>query len=146
MHGQTQVAHCRSTSKEIIPFAHPVDVHFAAAGLQGWGAPRLSVQCYRMDWHGRKILAGYGFVHLPITPGQHRLEVNIWRPVGTPDQELESFLLGLSPALISHDPIYESAWKERCRILTVAAGIVYADIFVLTRHMRRQGIENENSV
>lgn len=109
--------------------------------LQGWGAPRLTVQCYRLDWHGRRILAGYGFAHMPIDPGPHRLEISLWRPIGTPEQELTSFLLGHAPSLISHDPIYETAWKERCRILTVAAGVVYADMFVVTRFLKKQGID-----
>jgi hypothetical protein len=32
-------------------------------------------QAFRLDWHGRLILAGYGFVHLPNTPGYHTIEV-----------------------------------------------------------------------
>jgi B9 domain-containing protein 2 len=108
---------------------------------QGWGAPRLSVQCYRLDWHGRRILAGYGFAHLPIMPGPHRLEISLWRPVGTPEQEVISFLLGHAPSLISHDPIYETAWKERCRVVTVSAGTVFADVFVVTRFLKKQGVD-----
>ena len=32
--GQTQVAYCRMRETESLPFNHPVDVHFAEAGLQ----------------------------------------------------------------------------------------------------------------
>ena len=141
LHGQTQVSYCNMTASETLAFSHPIDAHFAAAGLQGWGAPRLTVQCYRLDWHGRRILAGYGFAHLPIAPGPHRLEISLWRPIGTPEQELTAFLLGNAPSLISHDPIYETAWKERCRILTVSAGTVFADVFVVTRFMKKQGVD-----
>ncbi|KAJ1400839.1 putative B9 domain-containing protein [Ochromonadaceae sp. CCMP2298] len=141
LQGQTQVAYCSINEREQLPFGHPIDIHFAAAGLQGWGAPRVTVQCYRLDWHGRRILAGYGFAHMPIAPGPHRLEVHLWRPIGTPEQELVSFLLGHAPALITPDPIYESAWKERCRLLTVAAGSVCIDVFVVTRHMKKQGMD-----
>ena len=109
--------------------------------LQGLGAPRIAVQCYRMDWHGRRLLCGYGFAHLPTVPGIHRVEISLWRPVGTPGQELEAFLLGRTPALTSHEPIYDSAWRERCRLVTVAAGKVYAEIFVTTRFFKEHGVD-----
>ena len=99
------------------------------------------MQCYRLDVHGRRILAGYGVAHLPSTPGEHVLVVNLWRPVGTPDQELAAYLLGDTPALVSHDPIYETAWRERCRLVTVPAGQVTVNMFVLTRYTTKQGID-----
>jgi B9 domain-containing protein 2 len=99
------------------------------------------VQCYRLDWHGRRLLCGYGFAHLPLQPGPHRLEINVWRPVGSPDQELDAYLLGRTPSLVSHEPIYESAWKERSRMVTVSGGKVLVDLMVITRHLDKQGID-----
>lgn len=32
--GQTQVAYCRTRDSESLAFNHPLDVHFAVAGLQ----------------------------------------------------------------------------------------------------------------
>jgi hypothetical protein len=139
--GQTQVAYCRHRDSEVIPFNHPLDLHFAQAGLQGWGAPRISFQVYRVDMYGRKLLQGYGFEHLPMTPGPHRLEVNLWRPTGTPEQELDSYMLGRTPALVSHEPLYETAWRERCRLVTMAAGKVYVDIMVVTRNTGKVGLD-----
>lgn len=139
--GQTQVAYCRHRDSETVPFNHPIDLHFAQAGLQGWGAPRVSLQVYRVDLYGRKLLQGYGFEHLPMTPGVHRLEVNLWRPSGTPEQELDSYILGRTPALVNHEPLYESAWRERCRLVTVAAGKVYVEVMVVTRNADKVGID-----
>lgn len=73
--GQTQVAYCRHDITESVIFDHPLDLHYAEAGMQGWGSPRIAVQCYRLDWHGRRILSGYGFTHIPVTSGYHKLEV-----------------------------------------------------------------------
>jgi hypothetical protein len=135
--GQTQISYCRVNDQEAIPFNHPIDLHYAAAGLQGWGgAPRIAFQCYKLDWHGRRLLVGYAFEHLPTTPGPHRMEVNLWRPVGSPEQELDAFLLGRVPALTSHEPLYESAWRERCRLVTETAGKVSIDVFVVARNMQ----------
>ena len=92
-----------------------------------------------MDWHGRRLLSGYGFAHLPSTAGPHRIEICLWRPVGSNEQELESYLLGSTLALTSHEPIYESAWRERCRLVTVSAGKIFIDLFVITRFLANQG-------
>lgn len=94
-----------------------------------------------MDWHGRRILVGYGFAHLPTMPGMHRIEVCLWRPSGSPEQEMDAMLLGRAPALISHEPIYESAWKDRCRLVTVSAGKVFLELFVVTRNNKKQGVD-----
>lgn len=142
--GQTQVSYCQSRQTEEIPFNHPLDLHFAEAGLQGWGAPRISFQSYRLDWTGRKILVGYGFMHLPSSPGHHLLEANLWRPTGTRGQELEAYLLGRTPALVSHEPIYDSAWRERCRLVTVPAGTITVEVTVLTRNHSEAGLDEQD--
>lgn len=48
---------------------------------QGW--PRLTVQVWQLDTHGRNVLRGYGFRHLPSTPGFSEVSVPCWRPSGT---------------------------------------------------------------
>lgn len=133
--GQTQVG-CGGMgpgSRAVLPLNHPIDVHYAQVGLQGWGAARLSVQAYRMDSFGSKILAGYGFSHIPSLSGNHKLELSMWRPVGTPDMELAALFLGKVPALQSEKAIYDAAWQQRCRLVTIAVGRVYADIYVIER-------------
>lgn len=140
--GQTQTSYCSVIDSEEIPFNHPLDLHFAEAGLQGWGGPRIAFQSYRLDCYGRRILSGYGFAHLPTSQGLHRVEVQLWRPIGSPEQEMDAFMLGRTPALINDKPIYESAWKERCRLVTVPAGKVTLDLFVVTRLCQNQGIDS----
>ncbi len=41
--GQTQVAYCRTRSTEALSFNHPIDVHFAEAGLQVFNHPFVIV-------------------------------------------------------------------------------------------------------
>ena len=97
-----------------------------------------------MDWHGRRILSGYGMAHLPITSGLHKIEVAIWRPVGSPTQELNAYLLGSTPALLNDKPIHESAWKDRCRLVTVSVGKVNIELFVVSRFLSSQGVDIVN--
>jgi hypothetical protein len=111
-----------------------------SAYTQGWGSPRISIQSFRLDWLGRRILHGYGFSHIPMNPGSHCIEVSLWRPIGTPDQELRAYLLGETPSLVNQDPLYESAWKDRCRLLTTSSGSIFVEVFVVTRFLKEQGV------
>lgn len=111
---------------------------------QGFGGCHISVQCFQLDWLGRRVLSGYGFSHMPTTAGFHRLSISVWRPVGTAAQELEAFLLGEVPSLLSPDAIYDTAWKDRCRLITTNAGTVFLDLFVVTRFFDQQGMNPRN--
>ena len=64
-------------------------------------------------------------------------QVNLWRPTGTSSEEMDSSYLGRVPALLTHESIYDSAWDERCRLVTVPAGSVYVEMFVMTRFMHK---------
>jgi len=140
--GQTQFSYCNLDHTEAVPFNHPIDLHLAQAASQSGGSPRMTLQTYKLDMYGRRILCGYGFAHIPITTGHHVLEVDMWRPSGTPEQELGAAFLGEVPALISHNPLYDSAWKERCRLISQSTGKVKLDLFVMTRHSGAHGIDN----
>jgi hypothetical protein len=91
------------------------------------------------------ILHGYCLINFPITTGSYELEVPLWRPLGSADQELRSFLLGETPSLLVPDPIYESAWKDRARIITTSCGKIKFNLFVMTRFFHDQGIMRGSS-
>ena len=57
-----------------------LSVFYFSSGLQGW--PKLSVEVWSQDWAGRHQLAGYGFCHVPTSPGDHKIEIATWQPVG----------------------------------------------------------------
>jgi len=141
--GQTQFAYCKLDETERVPFNHPIDLHFAQAAPQNGGCPRITMQSYKLDMYGRRILCGYGFTHIPSEPGQHTLEVDMWRPDGTPEQEWSASFLGEVPALLTPSPVYDAAWKERCRLISRAAGTVRMELFVLTRYYSNHGIDGQ---
>lgn len=134
--GQTQIAYTDMRPQEEIPFNHPLDFHFAQAAATGVNSPRITFQSYKLDIYGRKILCGYGFCHFPVTPGYHKIEIPMWRPQGTPEQEYAASFLGEMIGLNSHEPLYDSAWHDRHRIITTAVGSVTVELFVLTRFMK----------
>lgn len=69
--GQTQV-----DNPEIYDYAvwsHPLDLHFATKGLKGW--PKLHFEVWHQDNFGRNEIYGYGFCHIPSSPG--RLDITL---------------------------------------------------------------------
>uniref|UniRef100_T1GQX1 B9 domain-containing protein 2 n=1 Tax=Megaselia scalaris TaxID=36166 RepID=T1GQX1_MEGSC len=58
-------------------FSHPLDVHFATRSVQGW--PKLVVQVYSVGSFNSVDPIGYGFVNIPTSPGEHRIEINTWK-------------------------------------------------------------------
>ena len=55
------------------------------------------VQVWQLDTHGRNVLRGYGFRHLPSNPGFSEVSVPCWRPSGTM-QVRDSIGLPTTPA------------------------------------------------
>ena len=94
-----------------------------------------------LDSYNRRIMNGYGFCHLPLTTGFYRLEVPLWRPVGSTEQELESYFLQATPALMSPDPIFDSAWKDRCKMVTTSSGTLYIEIYIVCRNREHHGVD-----
>ena len=122
-------------------WAHPFDVHFSCRSLQGW--PRILFTVWKLDSFGTSDLAGYGFVHVPTSPGCHTIECNTWRPVGTNREEWYSFYLGGLPRLrkTSLDVRYAKAWEQRCHLTTVASGKIHVQLDVILKHFGEEGVE-----
>nr|CAB3225025.1 B9 domain-containing protein 2-like [Phallusia mammillata] len=133
--GQTQVDN--PENEEFAYWSHPIDVHYAAKGLQGW--PRIHVQVWRQDSLGRSELYGYGFVHVPTSPGTHKIECVTWRPIGTMQEELTQFFVGGCPQLKNADLIYSGA--DRYKLRTTAMGKVHLKLNLIFRNFDKYGVE-----
>ncbi|XP_068855208.1 B9 domain-containing protein 2-like, partial [Aphelocoma coerulescens] len=115
-------------------WGHPLDMHLATKGLQGW--PKLLLEVWHVDGWGRRGLAGYGVCHVPSAPGWHRLACVTWRPRPTRGQRL----LGTGgPRLRSPEAAVAGA-GDRFRLRTEAAGTVRLQLGILPRHLGRFGV------
>ncbi|XP_036264069.1 B9 domain-containing protein 2 isoform X2 [Pipistrellus kuhlii] len=103
----------------------------------GW--PRLHFQVWSQDSFGRCQLAGYGFCHVPSSPGTHQLDCPTWRPLGSWREQLARAFVGGGPQLLHGDAIYSGA--DRYRLHTAAGGTVHLDLGLLLRHFDRYGVE-----
>jgi B9 domain-containing protein 2 len=128
--GQTQLAASTDCNA---PWNHPLDIHFAARSPLGW--PKLVMQVQELDEHGCSHVAGYGFCHLPVTPGSSELTVCCWRPTGSVRDEISAYFLGNTSRLTSYDIISaKAAWANRCRLVTIPTGKVIVNLNVILRN------------
>ena len=132
--GQT---HCDSpTEGETAVLAHPLELHYAVKGIDGW--PRLQLEVYGVDSFGRVELAGYGCAIVPASAGTHEISCATWRPCGTAREQFSSFFLGGVPRL-KHKELIASP-VDRFRLHTEPAGEVHLRISVLPKDMARYGV------
>ncbi|KAH0791789.1 B9 domain-containing protein 2 [Histomonas meleagridis] len=124
--GQTQTD-CSNDFSDVNVWSHPIDAQFEFAGIQGW--PKLSFQVWQHDSLGRSYLGGYGFCDLPMSPGNHDIDVHLWRPTGSYIEELTTRYIGGSPHL--QDTTIVHAPKERYRIKSESVGTVHLNVSLI---------------
>ncbi|XJO74875.1 hypothetical protein BDV3_005632 [Batrachochytrium dendrobatidis] len=118
-------------------WSHPIDIHLTTTSLLGW--PKIRVQVYYQDMFGRNELYGYGFAHIPSSPGLHKIDISTWRPVGTPSDQIWSYFLGATPQLKNLDLI--DTPTDRFRLITASMGKVHLEINVMLRNFHNHGID-----
>jgi len=119
-------------------FSHPIDVHFLTSGLQGW--PKFEFEVWQQDSYRRTFPVAYGFLQLPSTPGRHQLTCLTWRPIASGLEEIVSVFSGGGLRLETTQIVSDSL--ERFRLQTESSGKINIDIYVITRHFDRFGIES----
>ncbi|KAJ3415805.1 B9 domain-containing protein 2 [Chytridiales sp. JEL 0842] len=117
-------------------WSHPVDVHYTTKSIAGW--PKLVLQVYHQDMFGRNELYGYGFMHIPTTPGNHVVECVTWRPSGTMMDQIWAYFLGATPQLKSLDLVHNPT--DRFRLQTMAMGKVHVELNIVVRNFEKYGV------
>lgn len=98
--GLSQIA-CRNhlSQSPDVTWNFPVDISFKSTNVHGW--PRIAISVYGLDYFGRDIIRGYGSALVPLQPGSHTVEVQMFRPVGNSLlNEWLSWLMGNPPEVI----------------------------------------------
>lgn len=112
---------------------------FACKNYKFTGWPKIHFQVWHQDSFGRNELYGYGFCHVPTTPGMHEIECPTWRPSGSFKEQVSQYFLGGGPQLKNPDLIYSGA--DRYRLHTIAMGSVHVRLGVILRNFDKYGIE-----
>lgn len=74
--GETFIA--KNNASFQAPFEHPLDLNYACKSIRGW--PRILVEVWQIDSHGRESIAGYGIAAVPMKKGEQEVKVHCWRP------------------------------------------------------------------
>eukprot|EP00061_Rhincodon_typus_P012503 g38277.t1 len=96
------------------------------------------MQVWHQDSFGRNDLCGYGFCHIPSSPGTHDIQCVTWRPLGTWQEQLSQMFVGGGPQLKHSDLIYTGA--DRYRLQTVAMGKVHLQLSIILRNFDQYGV------
>lgn len=132
--GQT---HCDMPMEdEMAVLTHPLDVHYAVKGIDGW--PRIRLEVYGVDRYGRVEIAGYGCCLVPTAAGTHELRCSTWRPCGSLREQFKTFFFGGAPRLKFKELI--TTPDDRFRLQTEPAGDVLLRLSVLPKDMARYGV------
>ncbi|CRK91238.1 CLUMA_CG004920, isoform A [Clunio marinus] len=132
-----QTATDRNRIDLVSVFAHPIDLHLATRGLQGW--PKFNVEVYSVNALKQYHPVGFGFAYIPSTPGYHNLSITTWKisPVTVLDSIKEKFFTG-GFTIVKKDLIYSGV--ERYKILTISSGIVEVNLNLIFKNFRKYDI------
>ncbi|GAB6027754.1 B9 domain-containing protein 2 [Chamberlinius hualienensis] len=133
--GQTQVD--SPAVDDTSYWSHPLDLHYATKGIQGW--PKLHVQVWSLDSYGRQELCGYGYCHVPTSPGINTVECVTWLPVGSFRQQITQNIIGGAMHLCDESTVYSGS--ERYQLQTESKGTVSIEIGIILRNFEKFGVE-----
>jgi B9 domain-containing protein 1 len=78
-----------------------VDITFKSTNVFGW--PRIALSVYGIDFLGRDVVRGYGSALIPLSTGQHQLEVDMFTPLASsPLNHMVSVIMG-NPPEVQHN-------------------------------------------
>lgn len=133
--GQTQIDNPLDSDEAV--WSHPIDLHFATRGLKGW--PKLHFEVWHHDNFGRNEIYGYGFCHIPTSPGFHDLSCVTWKPTGDWKERIRSYFVGGGLVLRNSDIIFSG--PDRYKLNTVAMGTIHMKLGIILRNFDKFGIE-----
>lgn len=64
----SQIARISNSNQDFI-FNYPLEATFKSQSPHGW--PKIIISCYTLNFWGTDVVQGYGWVHLPTTPGKY---------------------------------------------------------------------------
>lgn len=119
-------------------FSHPLDLHLATRGIQGW--PKLSVEIFSVNALKQFCPVGTGFSYIPTNPGYHKLKIPTWRiaPQTILDSIKEKFYTGGFTIVIKKDLIHTGI--ERYKISTISSGVVVIELSIVFKNFRKYNI------
>jgi hypothetical protein len=93
--GETQA--CEANENGVVKLNHPVDIFYETSSSEGW--PMVVCEVWDKSEPGCKNFIGCGSSWMPMSPGEHVMDINLWKPTGTGLDALSEYLLPNVPDL-----------------------------------------------
>jgi len=102
-------------AEEQVVWNFPIDVSFNSTNIFGW--PRIAISVYGIDFLGRDVIRGYGSALIPLSAGQHVVEVDMFVPLATSYlNEVASWIMGNPPEFFDSKFVCQSEGREVSRV------------------------------
>ncbi|KAK0079827.1 hypothetical protein PV326_008514, partial [Microctonus aethiopoides] len=131
--GQTQ--ECRDLYNNKSAWNHPIDLHYTTQTLQR--SPKLLVQIFSRDNHGRVLFIAYGTSSVPLIPGSHEIKCHTWKPIGNWVDRLRDKFLGMTLQLKTPSLLANS--NDRFELLTETVGTVNIKLQIICKNFSKFG-------
>ncbi|GAB5364384.1 hypothetical protein AAMO2058_000965500 [Amorphochlora amoebiformis] len=116
---------------------HPIQIHYSTRGMYGW--PKLRIQVNTIDDEDRVDLAGYGFCHVPMSPGTHSLDIVTTRPKGSFWDHISSKYVGGYPRYTNPDEVTKTSFSPGLEVIT--RGVVHVKLSVVLKGFEKTGVK-----
>eukprot|EP00002_Diphylleia_rotans_P037122 TRINITY_DN8268_c0_g1_i5.p1 TRINITY_DN8268_c0_g1~~TRINITY_DN8268_c0_g1_i5.p1 ORF type:complete len:183 (-),score=42.28 TRINITY_DN8268_c0_g1_i5:192-740(-) len=101
----------RSSSDSRIVWNFPLEMSFQSTNPYGW--PKLVLTTHTRDAFGREVVNGYGWTHLPISPGRFVHYIPLFKPMSSSSlQRFANWFIAITPEYVKPDFITSGEGRE----------------------------------
>lgn len=138
--GLSQVTAKGNDNRELFVWNFPLDITFKSTSPFGW--PQLVISCYGPDVFGTDVVRGYGAVRVPVTPGCHTRQVNMFVPESSSTlQKFSSWFFGRRPEFVDPKLVAQGEGREVTRVRS--QGKIRVRFNIVSRDMKKLGYDCE---
>jgi hypothetical protein len=117
---------------------HPIDVGYETTSAEGW--PLLVCEVWDKTIPSAKNFLGCGSVWLPMTPGSHAVDVNLWKPTSSNGLDiLSEALLPTTPDLKALRELVVNPYL-RSKLQTTSTGDIRVKVHVVVSNFKEFGV------
>jgi hypothetical protein len=119
-----------------INFDHPINFNLSCRSIKGW--PKILVEAWSTDIHGRNSLIGYGTSFLPFKKGSSLIKIKCWRPSQNLTSSISERLLGNNPEFIDKSAVFST--EDKFGLHSISTGNVIIELDMIEKDFDLHGI------
>ncbi|KAG1668017.1 B9 domain-containing protein 1 [Nymphon striatum] len=137
--GISQIARKSMDDRQVFVWNFPIDITFKSTNPYRW--PQIVISVYGLDIFGNDVARGYGAMHIPVSPGQHRMKIPMFVPESASTlQKLTGWLTGRRPEYIDPRVLAQGQGRDVTRVRS--QGFVNVSLNIITKDMAKLGYDS----